>query len=115
MSETSTSRDGMAKQRPVEILNSPQFQALFRGAASVLLLFISVVAFVAVTALGDIKDLTVAINGLNIKLTEIVVEGRATSNIVVLHDKRITVLEAWRNAVAPFNLAHPQPPPRQVP
>ena len=91
-------------QRPVEFLNSPQFQALFRVTSSILLLFLSIVAFVAVTALGDIKNLTAAINTLNIKLGDIMLEGRVTANTVVHHDRRITILEN----------RHPLPP-RQVP
>lgn len=83
--------------RTVEILNSPQFQALFRVTATVLLLFISTVAFVAATALGDIKDLTGAINHLNGELAKIVTEGRVTATTVTNHDRRITNLEVWRN------------------
>ena len=91
-------------QRPVEFLNSPQFQALFRVTSSILLLFLSIVAFVAVTALGDIKDLTGAINHLNVKLSDIVTEGPVTANPVVGHERRLTILEN----------RHPLPP-RQVP
>lgn len=78
------------------MFNSPAFQALFRVTATLMLLFISVVTFVAVQALGDIKDLTGAINGLNQKLTQLVGDGRVTANTVSNHESRITALEQWR-------------------
>ncbi len=108
-----TSKESAVPPRTVEILNTPQFQALFRVLATVMLLFISLVAFVAVTALGDIKDLTGAINQLNVKLSDIVTEGRVTANSVVGHEKRITTLESWRHSVAPFNLPPPTSPPQR--
>ena len=107
------SKENAVPPRTVEILNTPQFQALFRVTATVLLLFISTVAFVAVTALGDIKDLTGAINHLNVKLSDIVTEGRVTANTVVGHERRITALEGWRHSVAPYNLPPPTPPPQR--
>lgn len=100
--------------KPVDFFNTPQFQALFRVSASILLLIISLAAFIAVTALSDIKDLTHAINALNYKLSDIVTEGRVTANTVAGHERRITTLESWRHGLLPYSLAPPLPP-RQVP
>ena len=83
-------------QKSVEMFNSPAFQALFRVTATLMLLFISVVTFVAVQALGDIEDLTGAINGLNNKISQLVGDGRVTANTVANHEGRITALEQWR-------------------
>ena len=94
-------------QRPVEMFNSPAFQALFRVGATLMLMFISVVTFVAVQALDDIKDLTGSINRLNLKLTEIIGEGRVTANTVANHEGRITALEQWRITVPPYRQPAP--------
>lgn len=99
MSDSEPTQEHSSVQKPVEMFNTPAFQALFRVTATILLLFISVVAFVAVAALGDIKDLTQSINSLNIKLTELVGEGRVVSTTVNNHEGRITSLEIWRNTI----------------
>lgn len=96
MSDSQHTQKDNPVQKPVEMFNSPAFQALFRVTATLMLLFISVVTFVAVQALGDIKDLTGAINDLNHKLTSLVGDGRVTANIVSNHEGRITSLEQWR-------------------
>lgn len=83
-------------QKSVEMFNSPTFQALFRVTTTLLLLFVSVVTYVAVQALGDIKGLTGAINDLNHKISQLVGDGRVTANTVANHEGRITALEQWR-------------------
>lgn len=89
----------MQLQKTVETVNTPAFQALFRVASMIMLAYISIVAYIAVGALGDIKDLTNSINRLNIRLTEMVGEGRVTSTTLSNHEGRITSLEMWRNTV----------------
>jgi hypothetical protein len=64
-----------------------------------MLMFLSIVTFFAVQALGDIRDLTSSIHLLNIKLSEIIGDGRITSNTVANHESRITGLEQWRMTV----------------
>lgn len=98
---SSSSNQGDIPVQRIEVFNTPTFQALFRMTATVMLLFISVVTFIAVQALGDIKDLTSSINQLNQKLGQIVGDGRVTANTVANHEGRITALEQWRVTVPP--------------
>ncbi len=91
----------------VEMFNTPAFQALFRITATILLLFISVVTYIAVQTLGNIKELTNSINTLNLKITEVIGEGRVTSATILNHDRRITGLEQWRVTLPPVRREAP--------
>ena len=92
---------GAPLKATIEMFNTPAFQALFRITATILLLFISVVTYIAVQTLGNIKELTASINTLNVRITEVIGEGRVTSNTILNHDRRITGLEQWRVTLPP--------------
>ena len=84
------------------MFNTPAFQALFRITATILLLFISVVTYIAVQTLGNIKELTASINTL-----KVIGEGRVTSNTILNHDRRLTGLEQWRVTLPPVRREAP--------
>jgi len=94
--------DGDPLKATVEMFNIPAFQALFRITATILLLFISVVTYIAVQTLGNIKELT-----NTLRITEVIGEGRVTSATILNHDRRLTGLEQWRVTLPPVRREAP--------
>jgi hypothetical protein len=68
---------------------------------------LSVVTYIAVQTLGNIKELTNSINTLNLRITEVIGEGRVTSTTLLNHDRRITGLEQWRVTLPPVRREAP--------
>lgn len=80
----------------MEVINSKEATALYRTASALLLALISVCAFVAVGALGDLKELTVEVRRLNDRLASIVGELRVTDTTMKSLDTRLSYLEHWQ-------------------
>lgn len=84
-----------------QMIESWEATALYRTSSFLLLTLISVCAFVVVTALGDLKELTGEVRRLNDKLADIIGDNRVTNVTLRSHDSRLTALELWRNNPPP--------------